>query len=84
MAKQNMLFDDDDEMNNSPVSDYREKVLECVLEESGSTTANCDRGNKAKGDEGDAWNSDSPRHEVLSVQGKRVVVRDTVLHRSVN
>lgn len=74
-----MLFDDDDQVDDGPVSDDGEESLERVFEKGSRAAADGDSGDEANCHEGDAWNAEGPRAEVLCVQGEGVVVWDVVL-----
>jgi hypothetical protein len=75
-----MLFDDDNEVDDCPVADNGEERLQGVGEEGGGAAADCYGGYVAEGYEGDAGNVDCARAEILSVEGKGVVVWDVILH----
>ena len=62
-----MLFDDDYQMNDGPVSDYREEGLQGVGEESGRAATNRDSSDKAKGHEGNAGDVYGAGAKVLGV-----------------
>lgn len=79
-----MLFDDDDEMDDRPVSDDRQEGLERVFEEGDSTAADRNGSDETEGTEGGAWNAHDPGPEVLSVHWEQIVVRDVVLELSAN
>jgi hypothetical protein len=74
-----VLFDDDDEVDDGPVSDDGEEGLKRVGEEGGGAAADCEGSYVAKGYEGDAGDVNGAGPEVLGVKGEGVVVWDVVL-----
>jgi len=79
VTKDDVLFDDDNEVDDSPVSDDGEESLKRVGEEGGGATADCDGSYVAEGYKGDAGDMNSAGAKVLGVKGEGVVVWDVVL-----
>jgi hypothetical protein len=74
-----VLFDDDDEVDDGPVSDDGEEGLKRVGEEGGGAAADCEGSYVAEGYKGNARDVDGAGPEVLRVKGEGVVVWDVVL-----
>lgn len=74
-----MFFDNDDEVNDSPVSNDGEEGLECIFEESSGAATDYDGGDKAESYESDARDAKGPGAKILGVHCERVVIWDIVL-----
>jgi hypothetical protein len=74
-----MLFCDNDEVDDSPVSDDAEESLKRVLEVFRCEATNDDGGNETECDKDYTRDASSSRTEVLGVYGERVIIWDVVL-----
>ena len=80
-AEDYVFFDNNDDVNNSPVSNNGQKSLESILEEGRCTATHCDGGDETESDKGDPWNAKSPWPKVLSMHCERIVIGNIVLSR---
>jgi hypothetical protein len=74
-----MLFSNDSNVDDSPISDNAQERLKCIMVIFGSKAADNQSDDKAESDEKNPRNLSCPGSEVLSMQSKRIIVWDVVL-----